>query len=77
MSCDGLTTDIAAAVGDVITLDFAPVSPAADDSLAINGQWIPADSTVVVESEDDPAGSLRLACEGDTALDLAGVYVRP
>jgi hypothetical protein len=77
MSCDGLTTDIAVAVGSTITLQFATPSPLADDSLAINGQWIPAESTVVVESGDDPEGSLRLACEGGTALDLVGVYVRP
>jgi Dolichyl-phosphate-mannose-protein mannosyltransferase len=77
MSCDGLTTNIAVAVGSTVTLQFATTPLAADDSLAINGQWIPAESTVVVESGDDPEGSLRLACEGGTALDLAGVYVRP
>jgi hypothetical protein len=76
MSCDGLTTDIAVAVGSTVTLQFATIPLAADDSLAINGRWIPAESTVVVESGDDPEGLLRLACEGGTALDLAGVYVR-
>jgi hypothetical protein len=77
MSCDGLTTDIATAAGSTVTLQFATPSPAADDSLDINGQWIPAESTVVVEPGDDPDGSLRLSCEGATALELAGVYVRP
>ena len=77
MSCDGLTTDIAVAVGSTVTLQFATPPAAAGDSLAINGQWIPAESTVVVGSRDDPQGSLRLACEGGTALDLAGVYERP
>lgn len=77
MNCYGLTTDITVAAGSTITLQFAKVSPAADDSLAVNGQWIPAESTVVVKPGDDPDGSLRLACEGGTALDLSGVYVRP
>ncbi len=76
MNCDGVTTDVAVAVGDTITLQFASTSLAADDSLAINGQWIPAESTVVVAPADDAAGSLRLSCEGATALDLTGVYVR-
>jgi hypothetical protein len=76
MSCNGLTTDVAVAVGNTITLQFATPSPAADDSLAINGQWIPSESTVVVEPGDDPGGSLRLACEGGSTLDLLGVYVR-
>jgi hypothetical protein len=76
MSCDGLTTDVAVAVGDTITLQFASTLLAADDSLAVNGQWIPAESTVVVAPADDAAGSLRLSCEGATTLDLTGVYVR-
>jgi len=71
-----LTTDIAVAVGSTVTLQFATPSAAANDSLAINGQWIPAESTVVVGSQDDPEGLLRLACDGGSALDLAGVYVR-
>jgi len=76
VSCDGLTIDVTVAVGNTITLQFAPISLAADDSLAVNGQWIPAESTVVVGSADDGAGSLRLSCEGATALDLTGVYLR-
>ncbi|MGA8417724.1 MAG: glycosyltransferase family 39 protein [Candidatus Dormiibacterota bacterium] len=75
MSCDGVTTDIAVAIGSTVTMQFATPAAAAHDSLAINGQWIPAASTVVVASGDDRAGSLRLACEGGTALDLDGVYV--
>ena len=76
MSCDGLTTDIATSAGSPVTLQFATPSLAADDSLDINGQWIPAESTVVVEPGDNPDGSLRLSCEGTTALELAGVYLR-
>jgi hypothetical protein len=72
-----LSTDIPVATGSTITLEFASTTAGADDSLAINGRWIPAESTVVVASNDHPAGSLPLACEGGTALDLVGVYVRP
>lgn len=74
MSCNGLTTDITTAVGNTITLQFATPSSAAHDSLAIGGQWIPAESTVVVDSQKDQDGSLRLACEGGGTLDLVGVY---
>jgi hypothetical protein len=76
MSCDGSTTDITVADGSTITLQFATPSPSANENLAINGQWIPAESTVVVGSQDDPEGVLRLACNGGSALDLNGVYLR-
>jgi hypothetical protein len=76
MSCDGSTTDITVADGSTITLQFATPSPSANDNLAINGQWIPAESTVVVGPQDDPDGVLQLKCNGTSALDLNGVYVR-
>ena len=77
MSCNGSTTEIAVAAGSALTLQFGAMPLAADDSLAINGQWIPAESTVVVESTGAPGGVLRIACDGGAALDLTGVYVRP
>ena len=76
VNCDGLTTDIPVASGSTITLQFATNSLATDDSLAINGQWIPAENTVVVKTGGAPDGQMRLACEGGTALQLTGVYVR-
>ena len=75
LECDGAMTTIASTVGSTVTLEFATLPPGTGDGLAVNGHWIPAESTVVVAPEDDRAGSLQVACEGNTPLDLSGVYV--
>jgi hypothetical protein len=76
MGCGGPSTDVPVAAGSTVTLQFATTTLDADASLSVNGHWFPAVSTVVVGSTDDSEGSLRLACQGASTLDLTGVYVR-
>jgi 4-amino-4-deoxy-L-arabinose transferase-like glycosyltransferase len=76
LTCDGSTTDVAVSSGATITLQFAAPLPAQAITLAVNGRWIPAERTVVVNPDASSSGSLHLACAGGTELDLAGVYAQ-
>jgi 4-amino-4-deoxy-L-arabinose transferase-like glycosyltransferase len=76
MLCNGSTTDVTVPSGLTVTLQFAAPSPAEGMSLAVNGRWLPAERTVVVNADASSSGSLRLTCAGGIELDLDGAYAQ-
>jgi len=76
IGCDGPATDVAVSTGDPIILEFAQLSATGGTTLAVNGRWLPAERTVIVNPDATSSGTLRLACAGGADLDLAGVYAQ-
>jgi hypothetical protein len=74
--CDGSTTEVAVPVGIAVTLEFGVPPPADDMALAVNGRWLPAERTVVINAGASTSGSLRLTCAGGIELDLDGAYAQ-
>jgi 4-amino-4-deoxy-L-arabinose transferase-like glycosyltransferase len=75
LACDA-STELGVSIGDVITLEFAAVSPADAMTIAVNGRWLPAERTVVVNPDGSSDGALRLSCAGGTDLQLTAVYAQ-
>jgi len=74
--CDGSTSDITVPPRSTITMELGDSSPPHGMTLAVNGHWIPAERTVVVNSDATSTGSVQLACTGGADLDLTGVYAQ-
>jgi hypothetical protein len=73
LACDAATIEVAVPAGATITLEFA-TPPGDEMTIAVDGRWLPAERTVVVNPDAISSGSMQLACNGGTDLDLAGVY---
>ena len=74
--CDGVTTEVAVPVGIAITLEFGAPPPTDGMALDVNGRWLPAERTVVINPGTSLSGSLRLACAGGPELALDAGYAR-
>src|ERR1700680_626704 len=74
--CNGSTTDVTVPSGITVTLRFTASSTAEGMTLAVNGRWLPAERTVVINADAFSSGSLRLTCAGGTELDLDGAYAQ-
>ncbi len=74
--CDGSTTEVAVPVGIAITLEFGVPPPADGMALDVDGRWLPAERTVVINPGASSNGSLRLACAGGTEIALDAGYAQ-
>jgi hypothetical protein len=45
-------------------------------AFAVNGRWLPAETTVVINPGASSSGSLRLTCAGGIELDLDAAYAQ-
>jgi hypothetical protein len=75
--CDASGMDVDVPSGTAITLEFAATTPGEDMSLAVDGHWLPAERTVVVNPVLSSSGVLDLGCAGGADLDLVGAYADP
>ncbi len=72
--CDASGMDVNVPAGTAITLEFAATTPGDDMSLAVDGRWLPAERTVVVDPMMTSNGVLDLGCAGGSELDLVGAF---
>jgi hypothetical protein len=72
--CDASGMNVDVPAGTAITLEFATTTPGDDMSLAVDGRWLPAERTVVVDPIISSRGMLDLGCAGGTDLDLLGAF---
>jgi hypothetical protein len=66
--------DVTVASGATTTLEFTEPSPTGGLTLGVNGRWLPAERTVVVNPDATSTDSLHLVFAGGSELDLTGVY---
>jgi hypothetical protein len=72
--CDAGGMEVDVPAGTFITLEFASPAPGDARTFAVDGRWLPAERTVVVNPLMSASGALDLGCAGGTGLDLIGAF---
>ena len=72
--CDASGVEVGVPTGTAITLEFAAATPGDALALAVDGRWLPAERTVVVNPIMSSSGVLDLGCAGGTELELVAAF---